>query len=566
MSHVDVPEPEPEYGADWDVGEQPAAVAGGVDYAPLGHDKGRFYFFSFGGGQVREMSGRDLFSVSSLCELAPLRYWEMNFPGKGEAGFNVRSAGDALTRACYSVGIYDPARVRGLGAWLDDGRTVLHVGDRCIVDGAESSIVLPGSRHIYENAPRLRVDLGEQLSSLEANRLRELCSAAPWERPDHMGQLLAGWCVIAPVCGAMPWRPHLWITSEAGGGKSWVLDNIIKPTVGALALSVQSKTTEAALRQALGCDARPIIFDEIETQNERDRERVQHVLDLARQASSEDGAAILKGSSGGKVTRFCIRSCFAFASINVGVSQAADESRTVVLTLKPDEDMRKRADAFERLRMLHAQTMIPGFSGRLLARTLSLLPVIRANAVLFAEAIARSGKPRRLGDTYGVLMAGAWSLRSRAVVTADEADAMVAGTQWVREAVAKADVEPEWSSALSTLMQYRVRVLGLGGRPEDVPVGDLINASLGRMDEGAINPSDARVALHRMGMRVHEGDLQIANNSQGCSQVFMRTPWATSWRSTLCRMPGASKNVGCARLAGHVSKIFSLPLASVAVC
>jgi hypothetical protein len=51
------------------------------------------------------------------------------------------------------------------------------------------------------------------------------------------------------LCGALAWRPHLWLVSEAGGGKSWVLDNIVRPALRALALQVQSKTTEAGLRR-----------------------------------------------------------------------------------------------------------------------------------------------------------------------------------------------------------------------------------------------------------------------------------------------------------------------------
>ena len=549
------PEPEPEYYDDYE-SEQ------AVDFMPLGHDRGRFYFFTSGGGQVRDFSARDLQVVGCLLELAPLRFWEMNYPGKGDAGFNSRSAGDALVRVCYKVGIYDAGRLRGRGAWLDDSRSVLHLGDRCILDGVESGLVIQKSHFIYEHSQRLNADLGEPLSNAEANRLRELCIMCPWESPAHMGNLLAGWCVIAPVCGAMPWRPHLWVTSEGGGGKSWVLDKIIKIAIGPIALTVQSKTTEAGIRQTLGCDARPVIFDEAEGQNERDRDRVQHVLDLARQASSEDGAAIIKGSTNGKATQFHIRSCFAFSSINVGVTQAADESRTVVLTLRLEPDITKRASDFAALKAMQAEVMVPGYSGRLLARTLSLLPVIRTNAVVFAEAIARSGKPKRLGDTYGVLMAGAWSLRSRAVATAAEADKMVADTQWVKDAVVKTEVEPEWSRALSTMLQHRVRVTHQG-RSADIPVGELVMSATGRVDHGSIGEEDAARELNRMGMRVHGAFLQIGNNSQGCGDIFARTPWASSWSSTMLRAPGSAKNVATARLAGHLTKAFGLPLREI---
>lgn len=556
MRVIDPPEPEPEYEPDYDSDYGDAPI---TDFRPLGHDAGKFYFFTSGGGQVRDFTSRDLQSIGCLMELAPLNYWEMHYPGKGESGFNTRAAGNELMRACYKVGIYDAARIRGRGAWLDEGRGVLHLGDHCLVDGVRSSIVIPDSRYIYEHSQRMDVKLGEPLLSAEANRLRELCIMLPWESPAHMGNLMAGWCVIAPICGALPWRPHAWLTGESGSGKSWVFDNIIKMALGPIALAVQSKTTEAGIRQSLGRDGRPVLFDEAEGQNEADRARIQHVLDLARQASSEGGAAIVKGSSGGKATQFYIRSCFLFGSINVSLSQAADESRMVVLTLKPIQDKAQRAENFAAIEAFHARVICDNFAGRLLARTLQLLPVIRANAVVFANAIARSGKPKRLGDTYGVLMAGAWSLRSRAVATAEEADRMVEETQWVKDAVVKTEVEAEWSRALKTMLQHRVRYSARGETGE-VPVGDLVEAAQGRVSDGPLGASDAAKQLNWIGIRVHDGYLQVANRSVGGDAIFARTPWAGSWASTMQRAPGVMRNMGPVRLAGHLTKVFGIPI------
>ena len=305
----------------------------------LGHDKGAYFYYSLSGKQVHSITAAN-HTKNTFASLASVaHHWQRNplwLSKNNEVKWD--EVTDHMMGQCRSVGIFNPDRLRGRGAWLDDGRSVLHIGDEVILDGIRSGLVIKGSRHIYEQAARLDMEIGEPASDSEADNFRKLCVAAPWEEQEHMGKLLAGWCVIAPVCGAMPWRPHLWITSEAGGGKSWTLDNIIKPIVGPIALEVQSKTTEAGIRQALGCDARPVIFDEAETQNERDRDRVQLVLDLARQSSSEEGAAIIKGSATGKATQYRIRSCFVFSSINVGMSQSADESRTVVLTLKLDQD------------------------------------------------------------------------------------------------------------------------------------------------------------------------------------------------------------------------------------
>ena len=529
---------------------------------PLGHDRSVFHYLSTATGQIHQIKGEAHTRGHLTAMASEAHYWQRSrFMGKD--GVSWTQAADGLMTECRAVGIYDPDRVRGRGAWLDNDRSVLHVGDKTVVDGVASPLIVEGSEFVYEQSARLRVDIGDALTTAEAKGLLDVCVAAPWEAPEHMGRLLAGWCVIAPVCGAMPWRPHLWITSEPGGGKSWVLDNILKPSIGPLALEVQSKTTEAGIRQTLGCDARPVIFDEAETQNERDRDRVQLVLDLARQASNEGGAAIIKGSASGRASNFRIRSCFVFSSINVGMSQAADESRTVVLTLSPDRDEKARSKAFKKLQALHAATFTPGFSGRLLARTLSLLPVIRANSVIFAEAIARSGQSRRTGDTFGVLLAGAWSLRSRAEAKPEEADRFVAETAWVREAVVKAGADPEWRRAISTLTQHRTRI-----GQQEVPVGELIQTCITGTEEGGVSVQAAKIELDRMGIRIKQmGDganhLLIANHSAACERAFARSAWAVGWHKTIARAPGARQNATTVRFGGGVSKVLAVPMSVV---
>ena len=531
----------------------PEAASGG--FTPLGHDRGRF-FFSGTGGQARDFSPRDLHSLACLCELAPITYWEVEYPAK--TGANTAAAGSALMAACYRVGVYDPARLRGRGAWIDGERAVLHLGDRMLVDGHPTDLRLPDSRHIYENAIRLSLPLADPLSAASARRLLDLCMMPTWEQPGHMGRLLAGFCVVAPVCGAMPWRPHLWVTGEKSSGKSWVMDNIISPVVGEIAFHVQSVTTEAGIRQDLGSDARPVIFDEAETQTDADRTRIQNVLNLARQASSEGGAAIVKGSASGRATHYRIRSMFAFSSINYGVTQAADESRVVALNLRADTTPGSQA-RFDAMRAAQAELVTTDFSAALLARTMTLLHVIRHNAAVFADAIATAGHGRRTGDTVGVLLAGAWSLRSSKRVTPVEAGQFLADTDWIRQAISKAEVQPEWQRAIAHLMQHRVRVAREHGPTDDVPVAELIQCVTLRGQPGDMAPDLAKKALARTGLRIIEAGtpakrydaLAIWNNSTEVASAFQRSAWAAAWLSTLARTPGAGPARDPVRFGPH---------------
>ena len=447
---------------------------------------------------------------------------------------------------------------------------VLHLGNRLLVDGLPHEIGRLPSACIYEQARPLDVRLGEPLGPAEAARLMDVCMQVAWEDREGMGRLLAGWLVVAPVCGAMPWRPHLWITSEHGAGKTWVLDNIVKPVLGPLALQVQSKTTEAGLRGELGLDARPVIFDEAETQNLRDRERLQQIPDLARQASSEHGADMLKGTQTSGVKRYRIRSCFAFSSINVGLAEAADESRTIVLPIAPSDDSVERDDGFARLKAIVAEIITPDFAGRLLARTLRLLPVIRANAAVFAAAIARQHGLRRLGDTLGAVLAGAWSLRSLRAVEAAEAERFIAACEWVRKTAARSTPEPAWRRALLFLAQHEVRFTSHNGRFEVATIGELCGAVAGIDADPVVPAADARKTLARAGIRV-ESDAErtawefwIARSSETLPRAFADSPWASAWASVLLRAPGASRHpLEKVRFAQVMTRAIIVPLAAL---
>lgn len=533
-------------------------------FIPLGHDRGRF-FFAGTGAQVRDFSARDLHSLPALHELAPPNHWEMEFPAK--SGANAMAAGAALMQACFRVGVYDPARLRGRGAWMDNDRSVLHLGDRLYVDGQEQDLRLLGSYFIYENAQHLPLPAAAPISVEKARRLLDLCMMPSWEAPAHMGRLLAGWCVVAPVCGAMPWRPHLWITGEKASGKSWVMNDVVAPVVGSIALHVQSVTTEAGIRQVLASDARPVFFDEAETQTDGDRSRMQNVLNLARQASSEGGAAIVKGTTSGRAQHFYIRSMFAFSSINYGVTQAADESRVVALNLRADTGDGSQV-RFDAMRKLRSEIITPDFAAGLLARTMSLLPVIRANASMFADSIARAGHGRRTGDTVGVLLAGAWSLRSGRRVTIEQADAFVHDSTWLHDAITKADVQPEWQRALGLLMQHRIRIMRGNGPAEDVPVAELLLTQVGRAEPGAPAPDLAGKELARIGLRIMEGgmphlrtpSLVISNTSEAVANVFAKSPWAAAWLSTLARSPGAKASPQTVRFGAIKTRALAIPL------
>jgi putative DNA primase/helicase len=519
----------------------------------LGHDRGKFYLYTVEGRQVLVFNSRDLSSHGALLTLGSLRFFEGAFPGR--ESFNARAAADAIMRACYRVGVFNPDRLRGRGIWLDNGRRVMHLGDQLLVDGIATALTHHQSPFIYEQARPLAIELGAPLTDAEARRLLAMCEAASWAYPTRDGRLLAGWIVSALIGGALAWRPHLWILAEGGSGKSWVMENIIRPLLGPLAVVMQGKTTEAGIRGELGHDARPVVFDEAETQSDLDRARMQQAIDLARQASSEDGGAIVKGTKDGGSRRYTIRASFCFASINAGLTQAADESRFATLSM-----VHGNPDQFQALKQAHVEAMFPGVGGRLLARAIHMLPTIRANADLLADAIARTGAGRRAGDTLGTLIACQMSLVDATQLTPETAAAYLAAREWLREAAAEAKVAPEYERAAAHLMQSEGIRVTTGGRSEAMTISELIGICWDMAPDSPLGLRDADAALRRLGLRVMGDRLLIGNRAAGVAERFRNTPWGAGWFATLARIPGATRNIQCRFSAAYKDKCLALPL------
>ena len=562
---TEAPSPPPD--EDHDAGLSEPDLAPAAPFRSLGHDRGTFFFLTTRGEQVLAFPGRDLSREGVLMQLASWNWWmEPERFGDGKGGVKLKDAADRLIADGYRVGIYDPDRIRGRGAWLDDKKAVLHLGDRLIVNGRTHALELDGSRYIYEAARALALPEADPLSNGEANRLVKLCNRLSWERPVS-GTLLAGWIALAPICGGLKWRPSIWLTGGSGSGKSTVQTGIVAATLGGMALYVLSNTSEAGIRQALTSDARPVVFDEAERDDAAAQIRFKAVLDLVRQSSSEGGGEIVKGTQNqAGVRRYRIRSCFMFSSINVGLQHQADENRVTVLSLsKPRLDNK----AFAKLEEDIAEALTPAFAAGLLARSVWLLPIIRANAETFARAVSQHLGSRRAGDQLGSLLAGAYSLHSDRLITAEEAAKYVAKHQWTD--AAPEDVLTDEQRLLAFITQHRVRV-SLGAMPPvETTLGRLIEAADGR-DEAAVPPAAARAQLQQSGIKwvprfdadgqqVASG-FSIANNHPVIEAMLKITPWATAWHRTLSRLPGATNadNKVVRFGPGAVSKATYLPM------
>lgn len=531
-------------------------------FRPLGYSNGGnglvFHYLAKSGAQVVNLTPGQ-HTKTNLMTLAGLYYWESRFEGRG--GFSIDKATNALFSAGYRAGIFDADTVRGRGAWWDNGRCVVHLGDRLIVDGETMEVDRFQSRHVYERGVRLQVESTGPMTTKEAYKLVEICGMICWEKPIN-ARLFAGWIVCAAISGALKWRPHIWVTGGPGSGKSTILNEVAARTLRGMALFVQGETSEAGIRQTLRQDALPVLFDEAESERKQSEQRMDNIMALVTQASTESGAAIIKGSAGGAAVKYRARSCFGFASVGVQLKQAAARTRVTVLSVKHN----KAPDAGEQFaRFMYAidETLTEEYSHKLLARLVSLIPTIRKNAEVFRSVSGKVMQSARLGDQYGTLLAGAFALHSNKEIDPEEARAFVEAQDWTEERSA-VEEDGDDKSCLASILEYPIRVATSSGQIERT-IGELIGGAAGVENAAPLDRDQCADTLSRFGIKLSpdRSKIIISNKHRALSNVLRETSWSSSWRLSLRRIPGAVQSEKPVRFSGgSVSRAVIIPLSS----
>jgi putative DNA primase/helicase len=489
--------------------EQPQPQA---PFRALGRGAGIYYYLALASRDVVALNA-EAHSGKALLRLAPMAYWEAAYSGK--KGVAWMAAQDDMMRACEQEGRFSLDRIRGRGAWIDEGRVVVHYGDRLLVDGAPMGILDIASRHIYADQQPVMFSRAPA-GNTESRKLIDLFSCLRLSGGALSARLLAGWCALAPICGALAWRPHLWLTGASGQGKSWTISNVIAPAIGDFALNFQGSTTEAGLRQSVGHDAIPVMFDEAEADTIRGQERMQMVMEFARACSCETGAQIVKGSASGEAQTYRPRCMIMYASINASTENRADTRRTTRIEIsKTTEDNFKRAVAL--VLELDREKM-----AAIRARIAGMVMTIRHNAKVFSDAVMARVGDRCEGDQLGTLLAGAYALVCTKEITQDKAQAWVDEQEWKPVAGEKED---DTAECLNMLMAHIVQCTS----GERLSISELCQAG-----------DDKTEVLQRYGIRYSDGVLCVAVRHSQLAKVFAGTAWGgNKWGGAIRRIPGA---------------------------
>ena len=543
--------------------ERHGLVDGNPYFRCLGHLEGKNYFLSLQSLQMFDFAPSAMRS-SSLLHLAPITWWRENFgyDSRGKTVVNWEDAADACVQETYKVGVWDPSKEVGKGARLDQGRVVFHTGNALFVDGVGfmSPRDFLGDCHYTVSAP-FRMPAVENPfleESLEVNQLLDIIKHLDWraENRELSVMSLFGWIAIAPICGILKWRPHLWLDGPTGSGKSWVLTNIVAPALGQYRVAVKSNSSESGLRHWLHKTALPPIFDEAEGEGKGDRNRMDEILKLARHSASDGDSVVVQGVSGGGGQRYySIRSMFLLSSISNQVTAAADKSRFARAHLARGRGL---DDFIRRIEVPAAELLTEEFADRLLGRMLvrarDYLPVYRK----VVGALTMRGMERRLADVYGTFATGVW-LALRDGVPEDEIEVLAFITEkfgsmgQMDEINIEVRADRDHDRVIATLMAHDARLENRNGGLRMERLGTLIALALGLEpeDDTMVSADEAESFLRSLGFRVAKNgapctpadlpdEIWIHKNAPPISKILEDTNYSRSYADVLLQAEGAS--------------------------
>jgi putative DNA primase/helicase len=527
-------------------------------FKPLGWDSEsrfqRFYFYSKLSNAILAFS-TSKFTKQHVVQLAPIEFWQNESFDKSEY------IADYLITMCNAVGYFDLQSIRGRGAWKESDRIIFHTGMQLLSEKIRYNLGSIDTEFTYEMRKNIRIPIENMMDKLECAKLTRLLSRLNWNT-EADGKLLAGWLAIAPICGALSWRPHCWITGPRGNGKTYVLEQIVHQVLGEFSINAQgTAATEAAIRQKLNSDAMPVTIDESEGNDENAARRMQEVIALARAGSSEKSPAIPKGGKDGKATDYFVRSCFLMVSINPQLVNDSDKRRFTIFELAKHSNQ----DKFKELNKIKKETITGDFGLRFTARMVNLLPNMLRSIYIFTEAISELVGDRAIADQFGALLGGWWHTWNDDVVepetALDEAGAIlhIKGILEDRE-----DLTDE-QRCLQTILQHETRIEGdfIG----TVTVGELVEYASEYEPQAKIKQNAADERLQRLGLRVIEEQkekyLLILNTSVFVKQVLSRTPWAVSYSTVLTRHPGAGKRNTTRFSSGLIGRCVQINLKNI---
>lgn len=529
-------------------------------YRLLGMIGTAFAFYNYTSGQINieKNSGLTKKFFLSLTN-GDQEYWKQSYgytDNEGELKVAWDSVAGAIMGECNHQGQFDVDTVRGVGVWRDKNKIVVNAGKFLYIDGKKCPIDKFESDFLYQKSSEILHSIDNPLTPKQLQEFSALCDMFSWEHKVS-GKLLAGWLMVAPICGCLDWRPHLYICGMAGTGKSTIYREILSRTLGKFKRAYLGDTTEAGVRQRGSNDSLPAIFDEFETDSKQSGERIDKIIRLFRMCSDAHDGRLYKGSQDQtKAVSYTVQSAACFSSITPNIKHFADISRITTLTLKTEYGKEtERKENFKNVQRIIAELMGNDRQSSKFAEQFVSYSILNAHNIIaswkvFKEAAsAKLGFTARISDQLGMLLAGAWAYKSDKPITLKQAGDFLGSYDW-EDLVPNKDQQNQ-SRLLRTLAQHQYDIdnedrekprryaRGVGRLVEYLAHEFADDFNKGHPDGRYFPQSVVREFLLNKGIIVEDGFIYISNNSAALRTIFYNTQWEADWKTTLKAIKGA---------------------------
>jgi putative DNA primase/helicase len=491
----------------------------------LGHAKGNYFFTNL---RAPEIHATKDFSSTDLLKILSLKKWKSLYPE------HVSPVNDRLDWEFIKSDLIDQAQkkgqfridqCRGLGIYLEQGESLVHLGDRVFYKGAETELQDFESESFYDLKSRKELPErppGYKLESF-SKTLRDILGGYVWENA-LSPEFIMGWLYCAYASGALSWRPHLLVSARAGSGKSTIASLIVEELLKFSGHVKKEDATEAGVRQEIENNSVPLIHDEFDT-NKGEPKRLASVLNLLRAASS--GGSISRGTPSGKALRFEARFCAYLTGINPPNLNEADQTRVTVLRLlkpnpRPWSDLER-----EILKVVDSNA-----AAAIFWRVVDTLPAMMQSAKTLQKCFAGHGE--RVGQQYGALLAGFWHLFHVEQIT------ISAATEFVKRVEGAAEANNEKLAVCDNAERCVEKLLDLV-----IHIKNEGERTLGQIlmhEPSDIKNDPFKVELERVGvLRLPGGQIFVAGNHSALDEWFEKSQFQ-NYREALLRLPGAKND------------------------
>lgn len=376
---------------------------------------------------------------------------------------------------------YREENILGRGVWYADREKkeiIYSAGKRCYMVTASgefkelNTCVWRGK--IYTSDKKNTLPADTPLTDEEGQKLIDLLNLRPWKsyRP---GEMLAGWMVCAMLSGLLTVRPQIWINAPACSGKSRLRDEDIAAAFGGLdsgyVCSVDGgQTTEAGLRRTLDREAVPVLFDELEpNEDKRRKQNIGNILDLIRTVTTTKDPTMTQAAQNGGIVSFRPRFCSVLFSVNNALEKDTDVSRFFILRLNGKAKRAEKDRIYAKQEPLRALIQQKDFAPRLLRRVLEGARDVIRNAGTLADAMKKTLSAAgcrtadRSADMLAHIMAGAYALTHRGAISQEAIDDYAAAAVRIDED-RNGEIErmSETELALNLLLTHTIQLQGKG--------------------------------------------------------------------------------------------------------